>query len=110
MIVLTNQDAAPASTLIAQGIGRTLFSSEIIDNRILLKTSAFSALSIFLATSFGPLQRVLDTVELSVEQWAICIVGAALIIVVAEARKFVRRRALVSDTATAGVPAVPATA
>jgi hypothetical protein len=33
-----------------------------------------------------------------------------LIIVVAEARKFVRRRALVSDTATAGVPAVPATA
>ncbi len=31
-------------------------------------------LTIFLATTFGPLQRVLDTVELSVEQWAICIV------------------------------------
>jgi D-alanyl-D-alanine carboxypeptidase len=28
VIVLTNQDAAPASTLIAGGIGRTLFSSE----------------------------------------------------------------------------------
>ena len=28
MLVLTNQDAAPASTLIAQNIGRTLFSTE----------------------------------------------------------------------------------
>ena len=44
---------------------------------ILLKTSALSLLTIFLATTFGPLQRVLDTVELSVDQWAICIVAAA---------------------------------
>ena len=56
---------------------RTLFSSELLENRVLLKTSALSVLTIFLATAFGPLQRVLDTVELSVEQWAVCIVWRA---------------------------------
>ena len=44
---------------------RTLFSSELLENPILLKTSALSLLTIFLATTFGPLQRILDTVELS---------------------------------------------
>ena len=54
---------------------RTIFSSELLENPILLKTSALSLLTIFLATTFGPLQRVLDTVELGVDQWAICIVA-----------------------------------
>ena len=43
---------------------RTIFSSELLENPMLLKTSALSLLTIFLATTFGPLQRVLDTVEL----------------------------------------------
>ena len=38
---------------------RTLFSSELLDNPILLKTAGLSLLTIFLATSFGPLQRLL---------------------------------------------------
>src|SRR6187397_2219062 len=59
---------------------RTLFSSELLENQMLLKTTALSILTIFLATAFGPLQRVLDTVELSVDQWAICIVVGASII------------------------------
>ena len=71
---------------------RTIFSSELLDNPMLLKTSALSLLTIFLATTFGPLQRVLDTVELTVDQWAICAVVAASIVVIAEARKFLRRR------------------
>ena len=61
---------------------RTIFSSELLENPMLLKTSALSLLTIFLATTFGPLQRVLDTVELTIEQWAICGIVAALIIVV----------------------------
>jgi Ca2+-transporting ATPase len=89
---------------------RTLFSSELLENSVLLKMSALSLLTIFLATTFAPLQRVLDTVELSVEQWAICIVGAAVIIVVAEARKFVRRRARSSAAAITGGATQPATA
>ena len=72
---------------------RTLFSSELLENPILLRTSALSALTIFLATAFGPLQRVLDTVELSPELWAVCIVVAGSVIVVEEVRKAIRRRA-----------------
>jgi P-type Ca2+ transporter type 2C len=71
---------------------RTIFSSELLDNPTLLKASALSILSIFLATTFGPLQRILDTGELTAEQWGLCIVIAAVIIVVAEIRKLVLRR------------------
>jgi Ca2+-transporting ATPase len=49
-------------------------------------------LTVFLATTFGPLERLLDTSELSPNQWAICIVLAASIIVVTEVRKILRRR------------------
>jgi Ca2+-transporting ATPase len=71
---------------------RTLFSSELIENPILVRTTLLSALTIFLATSFGPLQRLLDTVELSPEQWTVCLVVAATVIVVEEVRKLLRRR------------------
>ena len=81
---------------------RTLFSSELLENPILVKTSLASLLTIFLATTFGPLQRILDTAELDVSQWAVCIVVGASIIIVAELRKLQRRRA--------GSPAAPAVA
>ncbi len=79
---------------------RTIFSSELLDNPMLLKTSALSLLTIFLATTFGPLQRVLDTVELTIDQWALCAIVAASIVVIAEARKFVRRRNVPVETAS----------
>ena len=71
---------------------RTLFSSELFDNPTLLKSTAISVLSVFLATTFGPLQRILDTDELTAEQWGLCLVVAAVILVVCEIRKFVLRR------------------
>jgi Ca2+-transporting ATPase len=71
---------------------RTIFSSQLLENPTLIKASAASLLSIFLATTFGPLQRMLDTTELTIEQWAICAVAAATVIVLAEARKLVGRR------------------
>jgi Ca2+-transporting ATPase len=80
---------------------RTLFSSELLENRILLRTSVVSLLTIFLATTFGPLERVLNTAELTVEQWAVCVLAGASIIVVAEIRKVFRRRAAAIDVATA---------
>ena len=89
---------------------RTLFSSELLENPILLRTSALSVVTIFLATAFGPLQRVLDTVELSPELWAVCIVVAASIIVVEEVRKLIRRRARTTEAATTRQVAVPTTA
>ncbi|HYI23669.1 MAG TPA: HAD-IC family P-type ATPase, partial [Candidatus Limnocylindrales bacterium] len=71
---------------------RTLFSSELLENPTLVKTTLLSALTIFLAASFEPLQRLLDTVDLTLDQWAICIGAGATIIVVEEIRKFFRRR------------------
>ncbi len=66
---------------------RTMFSSELMDNPMLLKTTGLSILTIILAAELGPLQRVLDTVGLTWEQWALCIVVATSIIVVSEVKK-----------------------
>jgi Ca2+-transporting ATPase len=71
---------------------RTIFSSQLLENPTLIKASAASLLSIFLATTFGPLQRMLDTTELTVEQWAICAVAATTVIILAEVRKLLSRR------------------
>jgi Ca2+-transporting ATPase len=71
---------------------RTIFSSELIDNPMLLKTTGVSILTIILATQFGPLQRILDTVELTGNQWLICIGAGLVIVVVSEILKFVLRR------------------
>ena len=70
---------------------RTIFSSQLAENPTLLKASGLSLLTVFLATTFGPLQRMLDTTELAVDQWAICIAVSMSIIVIAELRKVVRR-------------------
>jgi Ca2+-transporting ATPase len=78
---------------------RTIFSSQLVENPTLLKASALSALTVFLATTFGPLQRILDTTELTIEQWAICLVASSVIIVIAEVRKIFRRRRPVSEPA-----------
>jgi P-type Ca2+ transporter type 2C len=79
---------------------RTIFSSQLIENPALLKASGLSVLTIILATTFGPLQRILDTTELSPQQWAICLVASASIVVIAEIRKIVRRRRAVAEPTT----------
>ncbi len=85
---------------------RTIFSSQLLENPTLLKASGLSLLTIFLATTFGPLQRMLDTTELSVDQWAICIAVSASIIVIAELRKVLRRRSSAEAAQAAlGAPA-----
>jgi Ca2+-transporting ATPase len=71
---------------------RTLFSSELLDNPMLWKTTLLSALTIILATELGFLNRILDTVELTVDQWALCTLVAGTIIVVAEVKKLLRIR------------------
>jgi Ca2+-transporting ATPase len=71
---------------------RTVFSSELLENGTLLKASGLSLLTIFLATTFDPLEGMLDTTELTIQQWTICILVASSIIVIAEIRKLFRRR------------------
>ena len=61
--------------------------SELIDNPVLLRATAFSIVTIILATEFAPLQRVLDTVDLTTGQWAVSIAVAASIVVICEVKK-----------------------
>ena len=90
---------------------RTLFSSELIDNSILLKTAGLSLLTIFLATTFGPLQKLLGTIDLTLEQWAIATGTAATILVIEEVRKLIKRsRAPKAETIEAPAQAATATA
>ena len=71
---------------------RDRFSSELLENPMLLKTTLLSIVTIVFAAGFGPLQRVLDTVDLSADQWLLCIAVAASIIVVSEVKKLLRIR------------------
>ena len=85
---------------------RTLFSSELFDNPTLLKSTGLSVLTVFLATTFGPLQRILDTGELTVEQWGLCLLIASVIIVVCEIRKLLIRRRQPAAEAAVQQPAL----
>ena len=54
---------------------------------------------------FGPLQKLLETTSLDVQQWLICSCVALSIIVVSEIRKAIRRRARGTTPAAAESPA-----
>ena len=95
---------------VASATYRLQWASQLLENPTLLKASALSLLTVFLATTFGPLQRLLDTTELSVEQWAISIVAASIIVVVAEVRKLLRRRSAPAAPAVASAAPAPASA
>jgi Ca2+-transporting ATPase len=87
----------------------SLFSGGILGNRPLLIGTGLSVLTILLATELGFLQRILGTVSLTPDQWAVCILVSLSLIVVEEARKLFRIRT--GDEAVAPVtPAAPAVA
>jgi P-type Ca2+ transporter type 2C len=70
----------------------SLFGGSILGNRPLLIATGMSVLAIVLATELGFFQRLLGTVNLTVDQWVICIGVAASLIVVEEVRKLLRIR------------------
>jgi P-type Ca2+ transporter type 2C len=71
---------------------RSAFSLEGLNDRTFLTASLMSVAAIILATELQFLQRVLDTVELSGNQWLICIGAGLVVVVVSEVWKFVLRR------------------
>jgi Ca2+-transporting ATPase len=71
---------------------RSVFSLDTFNDRMFLIASLASATSIVLATEFGFLQRILDTVELTGNRWLICIGAALPIVAVSEIRKLLLRR------------------
>jgi P-type Ca2+ transporter type 2C len=71
---------------------QTAFSLDTFSDRTFNIATIASVLTLILATVFGPLQKLLDTTSLDVQQWLICSCVALSIIVVSEIRKAVRRR------------------
>jgi Ca2+-transporting ATPase len=80
----------------------SIFSGGFLDNPPLLKAAGLSVVAILLATELGILQRLLDTVSLTVDQWVLCIVASLLVLVVAEAKKLLH---IDTDDQPAGVEA-----
>jgi Ca2+-transporting ATPase len=84
---------------------RTLFSSQLLENPMLLRTSALSVVTIVLATELGILQRILDTVSLGFDQWGVCVAVAASIIVLAEVKKLLGIRTMEAPAPAAAMAA-----
>jgi Ca2+-transporting ATPase len=71
---------------------RTAFSLDTINDRTFLFTSLLSVGAIIFATELRFFQRFLDTVELTGNQWLICIGAGATIVVASELWKWWLRR------------------
>ena len=71
---------------------RSVFGLDTFRDRTFLMTSLMSAAAILFVTELGFFRRVFDTVELTGNQWLICIGAAATIVVASEIRKLLLRR------------------
>jgi P-type Ca2+ transporter type 2C len=85
---------------------RSVFSIETFGDRTFVITSLMSAAAIIFGTELGFFQRILDTEELTGNQWLICIGAALAVVVVSEVWKLVlrRRREATAEPAEARVP------
>jgi Ca2+-transporting ATPase len=72
---------------------RTVFSLDTFSDRTFNIATIASVLTLILATVLGPLEKLLETTSLDVQQWLICICVGLAIVVVSEVRKAIRRRA-----------------
>jgi Ca2+-transporting ATPase len=78
--------------LLARDQRNTIFSRAALPGPTQLRRYGIALLAIILVTTIGFLQRILETVELSLSQWSICIGIALTLVVVEELIKLVLRR------------------
>jgi len=71
---------------------RSVFSLDTFSDRTFVMTSLMSVAAIVFATELRFFHRILDTVELTGNQWLICIGAGLTIIAASEIRKFLLRR------------------
>jgi Ca2+-transporting ATPase len=88
----------------------SLFGGSILSNSPLLVATGLSLLTIYLAVNLDFLQTFLGTTALTSDQWAICIVVAASLIVIEEVRKLLKIRTGDEPVATSPVAPAPAAA
>jgi Ca2+-transporting ATPase len=68
---------------------RSMLSLDILGDRPFLYATAASIATIVLMTEFGLFRRILDTTNLTLDQWAVCILVGLLIVPVSEIRKLI---------------------
>lgn len=88
---------------------RSMFDLDTFNDRRFAIASLMSVAAIILATDLPILQRVLDTVELTGNQWLICIAGGSTIAVASEIRKLILRRQAAGEPAAEPVDALATT-
>ena len=81
---------------------RSMFNLAVLGDRTFLIATGISVGVIYLGTTFSGFQRILDTTALSLNQWIICILAGAAVVVASELRKAVLRARL-PDPDTAAV-------
>ena len=119
----SNYDVAVASTMLLTTLSlfhlaagflareqvHTIFDRRLVPGATQLRRYALSLAAIILVTKIGFLQRIFSMVDLSLEQWWICLGLASSLVVVEELIKiFIRRRSRAD--APAGVVRTPAVA
>jgi Ca2+-transporting ATPase len=70
----------------------SVFGGSILGNRPLLIGTAMSIVTIILATELPFFQRILGTVNLSIDQWVVCLLVPLSLVVAEEARKLLKIR------------------
>ena len=71
---------------------RSVFSLDVLEDRIFLYCSAGSLAAILFGTELGFLQRILHTVHLDLHQWLVCVVVGLAIVPVSEGRRLLLAR------------------
>ncbi len=66
---------------------RTALSREVLADRTLVIATVVSVLVIIAATELGLMQRILNTVGLGVDQWAVCVLVGLSLLPISEVRK-----------------------
>jgi P-type Ca2+ transporter type 2C len=90
---------------------RSVFSTDILEDRRFLMMSGLSFAAIVLATELGVFQRFLDTEPLSFRQWLVCIGLGLVVLLVSEVRKAIlRRRDAAAGVLEAGEDVAPVSA
>jgi len=79
---------------------RSVFSLDVLEDRMFLYCTGGSFAAILLGTELGVFQRILHTTHLTLHQWLVCIVVGLAIVPVSEARRlWLQRRRPVADEA-----------
>jgi Ca2+-transporting ATPase len=68
----------------------SIFDTDRLPSATLLKAAGAALLATVVATELGLLQRILDTISLNLNQWAVCVLVSLSIVVVAEVRKLLK--------------------